>query len=330
MDHWRSDILRPVNSTRTFQTGAMLLQKLDQRVAVRDIAAALEPRDFTESAQTEIIDHLGSIVEYNPYYVNRFLKEYIGRGEDHGLLDEVYDLLGETLGSVELGATDSDVITYSVGAGGVIIKETPRLILGHNTTGFRTWEAAMFLANQLEAGWFKNKSVLELGGGTGLLSLALAKYHQPKLVTMTDGSAELIDKFGETLLLNQLTQQDIRCQQLLWGTTNVCLEDFVQEPPDGIDVLVAADVTYDSSVLELLACTMQDFFDRGTELALIAATIRNEATISDWEDDCLGNRFDWSVLVHIPKAEVKNCWFMGEPVVKIYKIRPLKDQNGAH
>ena len=365
-----------------------------------------------------------NVLELNPYYVKQFLKEFIKQCEkkEVEMIDEIYELLCDpkVLSAAELNPTKKDIIKYYVGRAEdhkienirgdyeiepvddlkyVIIKETPRLISGFNTTGSRTWEASVYLASLLNSSEnsidFANKSVLELGAGTGLLSLALYKYHHSfvkpiKEIIVTDGYTSLIDNFSEALHLNGITLENqekenqekenqekknqerenhadlytekhtnnnggnndnqillnhttdpelvqlellnpsgssyphLKCQQLWWGSTNSNTKDFIQSPPPNVDILVAADVTYDSSIHDVLCSTIHDFFSfSGTKKAVIAAAVRDERTIDHWEVE-LTKWFpnSWTIVKEAEPDSMENgCWFKkGSPNMKVYHI----------
>ncbi|ODV80469.1 uncharacterized protein CANTADRAFT_47866 [Suhomyces tanzawaensis NRRL Y-17324] len=318
-----------------------LVSWVGQRVSAKEIFS-LDHTCMNEYAfQQKFVDYLSAsrITTVSPYYVQTFLRRYIELIERSGeeMAEELYEIYcGELLGAKQLDVSDKEVITYHVGGFGsgagtsdhtVKIYEAPRLISGSNTTGLRTWEAALYLSNYLNThpyDW-SGKTVLELGGGTGLLSLALTK--QPlKEIIITDGSAALIDNLSETLHMNAIDNgPTIKCHQLLWGTTNPNSPDFVQGPPANVDVVVAADVTYDSSILDVLATTISDFLQSGTKMALIAATVRNEQTIADWNAS-LDRWFDgqWSVVnsCAVPGDIDSLCWFRERtPEIRVYEIR---------
>lgn len=329
-------------------TYAKLISCLNQRVPVYDF---LNPSNdvsaiFSDEVQHELIPHLLTLTKINPYYVKTFLKKYIQTIElaNNEVAEEIYELYCDQgiLNAVEKPPTEMDAILYPVGGfrsdqepknGLVVIEETPKIISGNGTTGLRTWEAALYLANFLNSNNvdLANKRICELGTGTGLVGLALAKYyHQEvspiKKIIFTDGDASLIDTLATTLQINGLAVDDtILTQQLLWGTTNPDQDDFMLRPP-AADCLIAADVTYDSSILPLLCSTINDFFTNGTKLALIAATVRNTDTISDWEKELqiwFGGNYSIIEKTENPALIDSICWFKSNtPEIRIYKITP--------
>jgi hypothetical protein len=106
--------------------------------------------------------------------------------------------------------------------------ESRGLIYGSGSTGFRTWEAALHLGTYLFSGSsdissllsVRGKRVVELGAGTGFLSLLCLKHLGAARVLMTDGNAKLVDVFnGPCLKQNGLIRgkDAIEGRQWLWG-----------------------------------------------------------------------------------------------------------------
>lgn len=104
--------------------------------------------------------------------------------------------------------------------------ESRGLIYGSGSTGFRTWEAALHLGTYLcsitssSPVSIRGKKVIELGAGTGFISLLCQKFLGAEKVLMTDGTAKLIDVFnGPCLEQNGLggASQRIKGKQWTWG-----------------------------------------------------------------------------------------------------------------
>lgn len=314
---------------------------LNQRIPVNDFmnlkSHNLSPSIISYENQQKIYELLEEIITLNPYYVKLFLKQYItlieSSEDEVEILEELYELYcsEEILNAIESDPYSNDILKYSIGRNTISIKETPKIISGNGTTGLRTWEAALYLSHYLNSSRcainFDDKKICELGTGTGLVSLSLLK-NQGNLgeVIFTDGDSSLIENLNDTFKLNNINQSNtIKTQQLLWGTTNPLNEEtFIQNVPDS-EIVIAADVTYDSSILPQLCSTLFDFLKNGTELILIAATIRNELTIKDWEiklDRWFG-KLGWEILEECNEPNVVNeeIWFKsGTPPIKLYKI----------
>lgn len=89
----------------------------------------------------------------------------------------------------------------------VITIESRGLILSGGTTGNRTWEAALhlgsFLASPAGEALVRGKRVIELGAGTGFLSLFCARHLGAKGVVATDREPALIENIRDAMRLNQ-------------------------------------------------------------------------------------------------------------------------------
>lgn len=117
------------------------------------------------------------------------------------------------------------------------ILEKPNLLSGSSCTGFRTWEAALRLATllslpKLAVQFVKGKRVLELGAGTGLLSLVCARLGAQR-VRATDGDAEAVRRL-ENVVSNNGLVETVEHGVYWWG------EEL--ERDDQWDLVVAADV----------------------------------------------------------------------------------------
>ncbi|SCU77909.1 LAFA_0A03950g1_1 [Lachancea sp. 'fantastica'] len=274
---------------------------IHQRASVPIALSALENAVVLDV--TEFIEQLEVIRSRNPFYLKKLLKALCDHSE---LLD------GESSSGVKLinkglelsewvfeqyvellsvpapdPANFKDIIRYTLGPEVALeVEEQPFLLSASGTTGFRTWEAALFLGELIA----QNASilgdldpvskVLELGAGTGLVSMAWAKVHgsHTSELYITDGDSRLIEQSAyPNFKLNGLKSSDkYKFQRLWWG------EDTV---PD-VDVVLAADVTYDKTVVPSLVETLASALHNGAKLALIAATVRNEGTLAEFENQC--------------------------------------------
>lgn len=97
--------------------------------------------------------------------------------------------------------------TPSISERSVITIESRGLILSGGTTGNRTWEAALhlgsFLASPAGEALVRGKRVIELGAGTGFLSLFCARHLGVLGVVATDREPVLIENMRDCTRLNQ-------------------------------------------------------------------------------------------------------------------------------
>jgi predicted nicotinamide N-methyase len=119
----------------------------------------------------------------------------------------------------------------------VTILETPSLISGFGTTGLRTWEAALALGEYLllhppPA----SMRILELGAGTGLVSLVAARLGVGVGVggiLATDGDEGVCEGLRKNVALNSL-EGVVRVKKRRWAGPREC--------PETVDMVVGADV----------------------------------------------------------------------------------------
>lgn len=180
----------------------------------------------------------------------------------------------------------------------VDILENRSLIAAGGTTGLRTWEAALHLGQYLclNNSLVKGKRVLELGAGTGYLSIMCAKYLGAAHVTVTDGSEEVVDSLPDNFALNDVqwsydssATDAILCPKLMkWGHALIGTEEAPWNRGQKIDVVVGADITYDKRANSPLVATLRELVDLFPDVTIIiAATQRNEKTLAIFQDSCL-------------------------------------------
>lgn len=130
----------------------------------------------------------------------------------------------------------------------IITSENRGLILASGTTGFRTWEAALHLGTFLSTlegkALVENKNVVELGAGTGLISMYCAKYLGAASVTATDREPALIANIQDCVPLNDLQSRSFHAVTWEWGNSMVFEDDAsaCQTSPPRYDVGLGADL----------------------------------------------------------------------------------------
>ncbi|KAK4104396.1 hypothetical protein N658DRAFT_492504 [Parathielavia hyrcaniae] len=272
-----------------------------------------------EMVQETIYERVfGNSVTFRPprRYQVRVLKELIARIEasiedwdQHGISDNLTfalsSLLSNPLPSEADAAQQRDYVTYHLSLlerqptpssvpPRIHLLESRSLISAAGTTGLRTWEAALHLGQCLcvEPSLVKNKRVLELGAGTGYLSMLCAKYLDSSHVIASDGSDEVVNHLSDSFFLNGLQGSPrVSAMQLRWGHALVGtpLEEM---EGGGLDTVLGADITYDVSVIPALAATLDGLTRRFPGLSvLIAATERNRATFESFLAVCANRGF---------------------------------------
>lgn len=215
-------------------------------------------------------------------------------------MDRLGELMFEPLMSEADEAQRKCLVTYRVSLvqppEHIDILENRSLLAAGGTTGLRTWEAALHLGQYLSINshLVAGKRVLELGAGTGYLSILCAKMLGAAHVTSSDGSEEVVEKLGDNFSLNGLewdynvsSSTRLRPKLLKWGHALVGTEEPEWNGGQKVDLVIGADVTYDQKVIPFLVSTLHELveLDPDTEI-LISATQRNTDTLMAFRDSC--------------------------------------------
>jgi predicted O-methyltransferase YrrM len=125
----------------------------------------------------------------------------------------------------------------------VTLLESRSVLFSSGTTGLRTWEAGLYLASYLATQgrtYIQGKRILELGAGTGLLSILCSRFLAAKHVTATDGDDGVVEALATNFFLNSIQDNGkILARSLRWGRALDEGESGKQEP---IDVVIGADI----------------------------------------------------------------------------------------
>lgn len=126
----------------------------------------------------------------------------------------------------------------------VTLLESRSLLSTSGGTGFRTWEAALHLGSYLSSdegsALVRGRRILELGTGTGMLSILCARWLACAHVTATDGDDRVVEALDNNIFLNGLQQSDLIDARLLkWGRT---LEEDEGGMQQEVDIVIGADV----------------------------------------------------------------------------------------
>ena len=230
-------------------------------------------------------------------------------------------LLSSNLPSQALSAQQKSYVTYSYASKdshqkprqkAVTLLEARSVLSSSGTTGLRTWEAALhlgsFLTTPAGTDFVKNKDVLELGAGTGFLSILSAKHLGATRVIATDGDPGVVESLDNNLFLNGLEgTQRAHSEVLKWGRSllGTTIEEEMGEHP--FDVVLGADLVlraifrylltcmrltlgikiYDKKVVPSLLASICDLVGRIPSLdVIIAATVRNGETVDIFTTGC--------------------------------------------
>lgn len=248
--------------------------------------------------------------------------------------------MSEPLSSSSETAQQKSYITYtaptmSLRAPQITLLEAPSLLASSGTTGFRTWEAALFLGAFLATDgnrFVAHRNVVELGAGTGFLSIFCAKHLGVQRMLATDGSLEVVNDLKTNLHLNNLDRSGvIQAGVLQWGHTLINGVADCREAHMVYDLAIGADVTYDINSIPSLIATMRDLFELYPKLQImICATVRNKETLELFTIACSKNGFTSNKLDVPTTAVDKQTGFFHPAVtpIDIYLIsrgRPATD-----
>ncbi|EPE34681.1 S-adenosyl-L-methionine-dependent methyltransferase [Glarea lozoyensis ATCC 20868] len=243
-------------------------------------------------------------------YQFRVLKEFVKRIEEsiqnwdeEELNDDLFEalslLISSSIPSDLASAQEESYVTYSLSllaedaakSPTITLREARNVLAASGTTGLRTWEAALHFGNYLiknAPNLVEGKSVLELGAGTGYLSMLCAKHLKASYVLATDGSGEVVEGLQTSIYLNDLhTTSKIDGKELKWGYPLMGGEEPEWNGGRKVDLVIGADLTYYETGIPPLLSTFDNVFELYPNVRIIiAATIRNEETFRKFLDKC--------------------------------------------
>lgn len=129
----------------------------------------------------------------------------------------------------------------------VTLLENKSLLASSGTTGFRTWEATLYLASYLFSAEARHliseKFLIELGAGTGFLSIFAAAHLGAKHVLATDGNTEIVNNLKDNLNLNGLdVGERVTSSVLVWGHALIGGAADRRKEAKAFDLIIGADV----------------------------------------------------------------------------------------
>ncbi|OTB10190.1 hypothetical protein K445DRAFT_258061 [Daldinia sp. EC12] len=286
-----------------------------------------------------------------PRYQLRVLKELTSKIEasiedwdQHGVSDDLMSVLSSLLAyplpSETTAAQQKSYVTYTLSlldshdnpphtSAQITLLESRNLISASGTTGLRTWEAALHLGQFLctNPSLIRGKRVLELGSGTGYLSILCARFLSSTLTIASDGSDEVVANLPENFFLNGLQDsKQVRAMDVKWGHALVGTEDQHWNGGMPIDVVLGADITYDKSVIPALVATLEELAGMFPHVTiLIAATERNQETFTAFLNICEKRLFnvrevDFELL---SRQNQRGPFYSDQVPIKICKIQKV-------
>ncbi|KAJ3488624.1 hypothetical protein NLJ89_g11597 [Agrocybe chaxingu] len=174
--------------------------------------------------------------------------------------------------------------------------------------GGLAWPAGQILASYLVQkgpGHVKNKNILELGSGTGLVGLAVGVFPETK-VWITD-QAPLLDIMKCNVSLNNL-KATATVAELNWGSS---IPENIPRP----DIILAADCVYFEPAFPLLVQTLSDLSDASTYI-LFCYKKRRKADKRFFA--MLKKKFTWKEVMDDPHRQIYNREAI--TLVRLFKI----------
>ncbi|KJA24587.1 hypothetical protein HYPSUDRAFT_136012 [Hypholoma sublateritium FD-334 SS-4] len=162
--------------------------------------------------------------------------------------------------------------------------------------GGLAWPAGQILASYLvQKGpeYVKNRNVLELGSGTGLVGIAVGQFPSAK-VWITD-QAPLLSIMNRNVSLNNL-QGRVAVAELNWGAQ---IPIDIPQP----DIVLAADCVYFEPAFPLLVQTLNDLASPSTEI-LFCYKKRRHADKRFF--GMLKKKFMWKEVMDDPNRKIYN------------------------
>jgi len=185
----------------------------------------------------------------------------------------------------------------------IYIEEARNLLAARGTTGLRVWDAGLHLAYFLATdgvGLVKDKNVLELGAGPGLVSILCAGPLEAAGAIATDGDAQVVGGIERNLSLNAslLPRKNVRAEELDWSNDGA-LPDILLHRGSllPLDLIVGADITYATESHEPLAhmvAALQNLYPSVD--ILISTVIRNQDTYDSFINTCATKGIRTSVV----------------------------------
>ena len=149
--------------------------------------------------------------------------------------------------------------------------------ISNGTTGLTTWGGSVWMLDFIHTIDISNKTIIELGCGTGLLGIGCLTTGAAKVI-LTDCNEQVLALCKENILLNSNmieSDKSYQVQLLDWSKCYSIMDFEFQLINDTI--VVMADVCYDVSVIDDLCRVILLFKTRGIPIYM-GYSIRNKET----------------------------------------------------
>lgn len=278
----------------------ILLEHLDEP-GQQEIVSALDGAN--EIYKTDILKLFVSLIEQSGSEVSPDIWEIYYELKHPAKIRELQESIGQ-----------SQRVSYELpNKKSVFINESRNTLVEGGETGHRTWESSLALteyicANQAQFDkLFTNNTVVELGAGTGLVSLAVAQlFPQAKDIIATDGSPAIVQRLQNTIEQNASTENDlqvrIHTEVVDWSD-----EEAVQALPKQAAIL-AGDILYG---LESMYPTILHMLETLAPQAIFFCNpIRNVEGYERFKVQCTEHGYGMKVLHTWPAASVNDSEYM--------------------
>ncbi|XP_074648720.1 protein-lysine N-methyltransferase EEF2KMT-like isoform X2 [Tubulanus polymorphus] len=207
----------------------------------------------------------------------------------------------------------------------VTIYESSQLV-SDGTTGLRTWAAAFYLAEYLleNESSIMGRNVLELGCGLGFTGLAVCRSLNPGSYTFSDCHESVMKRLARNVETNtdRWSMSNSSCCRLRTvslanrrrNKTDTQTTDIVTELIDwsreesmdklkdiDIDVILAADVVYDKTIIPSLVSTLDHLLTgNSSRVAYVSSTVRDSTTQQAFKHQLESSGLVFSVMTPPP------------------------------
>ncbi|CAG2103665.1 unnamed protein product [Medioppia subpectinata] len=153
--------------------------------------------------------------------------------------------------------------------------------------GYHVWPSAPVLA-QFVAHFreeFKDKNIVELGAGTGMVGIVAAKVGAQVVLTDSHQYPECLRLCRQNVDINGVKDNIVAIESLDWGQ----LDEHVLQMP-AFDYILSSDCFYDQKDFEDILSSVSFLIDKHHKKGTIFYTTYQERN-SDWSIECLLNKW---------------------------------------